>query len=735
MLVDRDGSLWIIRNYNVEHRWLGAPGDSSSPTSSGTLTEAASLSGAPGPLLQDREGHIWVGTLGGLDQFRATKLTSVAPAPMVFPALAPAPDGAVWIGSEEQPLMKVGAGAEVLPAVTSKIETIYREPDGVIWFGDAAGLWRLRAGKLQKVAMPEGTLQQKIQAITRDGGGDLWLSVIRRGVYQLTGGRWIPFGDRAELPREPAWVMRTDRTGRTWFGYMRSRLALVHADTTRLYTHADGLDVGNVRAICPHGDGIWIGGEAGLVLFDGRRFHPIGRSDGSPFRGVTGVLERATGELWLQTADGIVRIPAAEIPRGAINSSVAVRYDLLDSRDGLVGAGQDIRPQPNIIEGTDGRLWFATASQVTWLDPDAVPRNPLPPPVVIRGLRAGGHRYPASGQVVLPVHTTRVTLDYSALSLGIPERVRFRYRLVGIGEPWQTDGNRGASYNNLDPGSYRFEVTAANEDGVWNTTGASLSFVIPPSVTQSRWFLAVWIFLFGALAWLAYLLRMRQVAHALRTRFEVALAERSRIGQELHDTLLQGFAGVTLQLKAAQLALPEQPDVAAETLARVQRLAGEALREARESVWDMRAPELDEGDLAEVLQASAEAATTGTDTEVRVTTGGRRRRLPRAAEVVAFRIGREAIANTVQHAAARVLEIELDFGATMLNLEVRDDGLGLTDGTPTTRSGHFGISGMRERARRAGGTLEVRSRLEGGTVVTLQLPVADGDSGKPSRSA
>ena len=179
---------------------------------------------------------------------------------------------------------------------------------------------------------------------------------------------------------------------------------------------------------------------------------------------------------------------------------------------------------------------------------------------MIRRLTADNKPYPIGPRLRLPVHTTSLRIDYTALSLSVPERVRFRYQLVGSDAGWQdVGGRREAFYTNLRPGSYQFLVIAANDDGVWNQVGAGLDFTIPPSFTQSRWFLAVWVAGLAALVWLAYLARMRQVAGGLRLRYQAALAERSRIAQELHDTLLQGFTGITMQLRAIERTLTRRP--------------------------------------------------------------------------------------------------------------------------------------------------------------------------------
>ena len=311
------------------------------------------------------------------------------------------------------------------------------------------------------------------------------------------------------------------------------------------------------------------------------------------------------------------------------------------------------------------------------------------------------------------------------MSLSIPERVRFRYQLVGSDSGWQdAGGRREAFYTNLKPGSYRFRVIASNEDGVWNEAGAAFDFTIPPSFTQSRWFVAVWIVALSLLIWLAYLGRMRQVAGGLQVRYQAALAERTRIAQELHDTLLQGFTGITLQLRAIERMLARQPKESAEALKSVLASADTALRYARHMIWDMRAVELEGRDLAEALEMAARQAMAGSSAQFVFTVHGDRRQLPLAVETTALRIGREAVLNAVKHAAPRKVEVSLEYGPRSLTLRVADDGTGIRPGAMDAAAAgeHLGIAGMRDRAQRAGGTLDIASEPGRGTTVTASLP-------------
>ena len=223
------------------------------------------------------------------------------------------------------------------------------------------------------------------------------------------------------------------------------------------------------------------------------------------------------------------------------------------------------------------------------------------------------------------------------------------------------------------------------------------------------------------------MVRMRQVAGAFRLQYQAALAERTRIAQELHDTLLQGFTGITLQLRAIERMLVQRPKESAEALKNVLASADTALRDARHMIWDMRAVELEGQDLAEALETAARQAMADSSAELVFTVQGDRRRLPLAVETTALRIGREAVINAVKHAAPRTVEVNLEYGPRSVTLRVVDDGTGIPPGAMDAAAAgeHLGIAGMRDRAQRAGGTLDITSEPGHGTTVSAMLPFAD----------
>jgi signal transduction histidine kinase len=442
---------------------------------------------------------------------------------------------------------------------------------------------------------------------------------------------------------------------------------------------------------------------------------------GGALHSVTGIVASADGALWLNSDEGVIRVPAAELRRAFRDPTYRPRDERFGLPDGLEGAAVHIRPLGTAVAGTDGRLWFTTQTSVAWIDPRSIPRNALTPPVHIGGLSAAGRVYAATGPVTLPRRTTALSIAYTALSLAVPERVRFRYRLLGLDTTWQDAGaRREAFYTNLGPGAYRFQVVAANDDGVWNTTGASLAVVIPPAFVQTDAFRALCAAAAGLAVWGLAVWRQRRAVAATRARSEAAFAERMRVARELHDTLLTDVAGIRMQLDAATRAAGPA-GVAGAVVAAIRDQAGQALVNARRAVVDMRAPGDGARPVAEQVAAAARRTFAGTDVDARVEHRGRVRRYPPAVEAEVLRIAGEAMANARAHADCRTVRVACGYGRRELRLEVRDDGRGF-DPARAAPDGHFGLVGLRERAGTLGGQLTVESAPGRGTAVLVVIP-------------
>ncbi len=681
--------------------------------------------------LEDREGNIWFGTSGGLDRFRSAAIVRAAMPPRSeFLSLAAGESGSMWIGTDNAGVFH--AAQSITPVMTPPggILCIYRDPDGVLWLGGDGHLWRSEGDHFIQVALPADIVGpiSDVQAITRDHDGGLWVSFASNGLYRLWKGSWSAYGNQPALLRLIPMAATTDSAGRVWLGYAGSRVTLIDGATVRTFSAADGLQVGNVLTVATRGDDIWVGGELGLAHFENGRFRSIDTRGGRPLASVSGIVETGNGDLWVDESDGVMHITANELHRSRTDPGYRVRNETFNFQDGLPGTLQGARPLPTAAEGSDGRLWFATSMGVAWVDPARIPRNTAVPPVWIQAVTADGHRHAAEhgSPIQLPARTTNLQIEYTGLSLQIPERVHFRYQLEGADPEWQDAGTRRvAFYTNLGPGHYQFRVIASNNDGIWNEIGDTLEVTIPPTFVQTNWFLALCGLGVAATLCLLYLLRLRQMTARVRGRLEERLQERERIARELHDTLLQGMQGLILRFHAlSQRAGVDKPERAAmkDALDGAQR----ALVDARDRVTGLRESTVTTPGLFESLTRLGESLAHDHVSALQATIQGKPITLHPVVYEEVQRIGAEALANAFRHAEASRVELDISFDRAELRLRVRDDGCGFELATlhAANRQGHWGMTGMRERARRIRGRIDIWSRPGAGTEIDLRIPAA-----------
>lgn len=732
VLVGRDSSVWISTSNGVERNVIQTDSHGRvSLRSSDRFTNSGGLSGSLATsMLTDREGNVWLGTEGGLDRFRRPKLSSVElPLKFASPALVPGDSGDLWIGNTIGETRHFFGSPREGIQTTRNVQATFREPSGVIWFGSEDGkIWHLSPQGIGEDTGPPETAGAPIQALAIDNGGDLWISVPRRSkLFRRRGGTWRAFGDLVDLPRSAVIRMARDSIGALWFGYPDNRIARLSHDSVQVFDARDGIAIGNVTAVEVTRGHVWLGGDGGVMRKDGARFVAVNGESGSPFRGVTGIVERSNGELWLNGSDGVTRIAATDLEADRQQVSTGVHFERFDTRDGLDGVAAQLRPLPTALTTPDGSIWFTTSRSVERIDPLHIRRNLLPPPVHIRGVLAAGVNYEAADSVRLPASISSVQIRYTATSLSVPDRVSFRYRLTGSDVEWQDVGaRREAFYTNLRPGTYTFRVIAANDDGVWNELGAATTITIPPTFLQTPAFLVLCCVAVGLLGVAGYRARVRAVAGALQQQYEVRLAERTRIAQDLHDTILQGFTGITLQLQGMKRSISSSQANASATLERILTEADAALHDARHAVWEMRSPELQRLDLVDALTASTTTVVTGSGVALHIAVTGSRRRLPASVDISLLRIGREAVINAMQHAKPQNLTLTFTFEPASVALCVADDGIGidLTEAATAASRGHWGLSGMRDRAARHGGALTIERGPDGGTSVHVSIPLS-----------
>jgi signal transduction histidine kinase len=740
-LFDRDGSLWMVGflkgvgRLRFPERLVNRTVTLDSPEVEWFTQKDGLTDNTMNDIFEDREGNIWATSNTGVNRFRYSRLVPVKlPAPSRYATLIPGNHGDVWVGSDVlAPFRDIRRDEFMASRARGRVSSAYQGSENTVWWGGIAGIWRQQNDRFDFFPQPPRLPSDWIwEVFPDDRNGGLWVASGDFGLIHFKDGEWtfpqLPEG----LPNLIPSASFEETAGRTWLGYDDDQVFLLTREEVRKYSRPDGLDIGRIRVIRGHGSQMFFGGELGLAIFQDGRFTTIHRFEERPLGAVMGIVEAADGSVWLNEQHGILRILPSDVLQLAKDPNHVVAPEVYDFLDGLPGAAQTQFRSSTAIQASDGRLWFATDNGLAWVDPAHMRTNTVPPSVAITALRTESKKYAVSEALRLPKGTTGLRIEYTALSFSIPERVRFKYKLAGVEQDWHDAGNRHeAVYNNLGPGRYEFRVMAANNDGVWNEAGALIDFSIAPAFYQTTWFRLLYVAAFLALLWAVYQLRLHRLQREYEVGLEERVGERTRIARELHDTLLQSFHGTLMRLQAVSNELAEgqtkqELDGAIEG-------AAQAITEGRDAVQGLRASAVERNDLAPALGSLGKelAAAESRPAEFTMQIEGVPRDLHPILRDEVYRVAGEALRNAFRHADARRIEVEMRYDERQFRLRVRDDGKGIDPKLlgEGGRAGHFGLRGMRERAKRIGGELTVWSSdprtkdgVESGTEVELKIP-------------
>ena len=724
LLADREGALWIGTPGGVA-RWQN--GKLETFTSANGLSSNLVLS-----MFEDREGSIWIGTeAGGLNQLKSKKFKTFTtreglPSDLVKTVYQDA-QGGIWIGSNGGGLTlfkdgkfttwttKDGLSSDVVLSLAG-------DKEGTIWVGTPDGLNRFRDGNFQLFTFADGLSNDLIRSVFVDRSGVLWVGT-RDGLNVLRGKEFTTYSTQDGLANNFIGAIYEDSKGNLWVGTLGG-LSRIKDGKFQTFTIKDGLSSNTVISLYEDASGdLWIGTNGGgLNRLRGDKFVSFTSGKGLSADVIYRILEDKQQNLWCSSNKGIFRVNKAELEKAASDANCNVNPVFYGPADGTLTREASGGGHPAGWQTSDGRMWFATIKGLAVIDPQHIPLNTTPPPIAIEQLVVDNKAAALNQEVSLSPGTSRLDFYYTALSFIAPENVRFKYKLEGFDDNWIDAGSRRvASYTNLRPGNYKFRVIAANNDGVWNESGAAVDFYLQPRFYQTYWFYILCALLLAAAGWLLYRMRVRRMA----LEFRAVLSERNRIAREIHDNLAQDILGISVQLELVARLMPAAAEAAKGHLDRARLLVRNSMTEARRYVWDLRSQELHKKDLPAALRdtTSRLTADTGIDAVVEVT--GPPQPLPVAVETNLLRIGQEAVNNAVKHAQAKRIDVGLNFDAHNVQLSVRDDGRGFNP-NDQIGDGHFGLIGMRERAEQIGGVLTIESAVERGTQILVTIGLEKG---------
>jgi ligand-binding sensor domain-containing protein/signal transduction histidine kinase len=691
--VDLDGDIWFGGSRGVER------------LRNGMFTTYSTSDGLPsngiGSVEADSTGRIWFAPLsGGLYWMRDEQVGQITLDGLEHDVVysISSGDGEVCVGRQRGGLTVLTAKGDSFTARTytqadglaqNNVYSVHRDRDGTIWAGTvSAGGSRLNGGKFTNYSESDGLPSNTVNSIVEGFDGTIWLAT-PSGLASFANGHWTNYTSFAD----GHWTNHTASNG-----HPPTIIRTIFEDTKHV---------------------LWIFTADGLAYMSSGKMEIPERLPEALREQIFGVAEDGMGSLWFTTSDHVLRVNRDRLLSGSLSDTDVQSYGIDDGLQAAESEGRD----RTVVADSEGRIWISRKSGLSLADPIVISKNAIPVAVRIESMSAGGSHVGTQNPIKVPAGIQSITFNYGSTNLAVRERVRFRYKLDGSDQGWSdTVASRQVVYRNLGPGTYLFRIVASNSIGLWNGPETSVTFVIEPAFWQMWWF-RVACLLAACLTVLAiYRLRIHQLTKRLNVGFQERLAERTRIAQELHDTLLQGVLSATFQLDVAEDQLPEDSPTKP-ILKRVLQLMGTVTEEGRNALRGLRTTESDNQSLETAFSRMRQEFPLNGKTDYRVIVDSVTRPIRPLIRDEVYRIGREALLNAFMHAHANRIEIEIEYASRQLRVLVRDDGRGIDPKVVYSgREGHWGLVGMRERSKRIGAHLRLRSRIGAGTEVELTVP-------------
>ena len=491
---DLEGNL-VVGTLGGGVWWYDAEGKASCLSTNQGLSSNYILS-----LHVDRDDTLWVGTDGGglnrvkrqffdlLEESRGSAVRSVCEDDR----------GGLWIG-----LNAIGLNANGVDywkggvrqrfgssegLLNSSVWAVFADQKHQVWAGTWDGLYQFRNDRFQRVNAPE-VVRAVVLAIHQDRSGLLWFGT-RGGLVRRDEREWRRFTTRDGLTSNEVPAIADDADGSLWIGTRGGGLNRLRDGQFTSFRQKDGLPIEDISSLTVDQEGVlWVGTDGGgLARFHGGSWTRYTTREGLISNRIGYLIEDGQNNLWIGSIAGLMRVPKKALNDFALGLTTFIPCHAYGKPDRLPTSECTLGSQPGACRTRDGKLWFPTIMGLVSVNPSQLRLNTNPPPVMIESVLSAGLEQNTNNlrtgwlpTVTLPANQEGLEIRYTSLNLANPDRARFRYRLADHEKAWVEAGNsRVARYSKLPPGNYRFQVTACNEDGVWNKAGSELSVVVLP---------------------------------------------------------------------------------------------------------------------------------------------------------------------------------------------------------------------------------------------------------------
>ncbi len=725
---DRDGGLWLGTSTRGLYRMVG-----------GTFHSIATSDRSITSVTEDREGNLWVATAGGgVDRlnptFTAFYNTASGLSEDVSDAICGDRHGTVWFANRSGGVARMTNGVVSLVPFPGgrrlSAQAILADDQDRIWVGAESGLFRFPEDHPEALETMNPSVQ-RIHVLFLSRNGDVWVAAEPASLGRFHDGQYQAFSETDGFLGQRVRAMVQDAAGTVWIGTEDGELYSWADDRFTRFTKADGLSGMPVRALLADADGLWLGTVGGgLTRLAHGRFQTISAADGLPDDVITQILEDDHGRFWCGTRRGIFNIRKRDLLDFFAGRNPEVNVVTFGKSDELSQAYcLASECQPNTWKGRDGQLWFVTQQGVLDLDADAFKPNPLPPPVLVEGLKVNDQWLATTGTVRVAPCPRKLEFQFAALSYAAPSKVRFKYKLDGVDSIWNEAAQGDAVYAGLPPGRYRLQVTACNNDGVWDRRGARLPFVVLPAWWQTWWFRGAALLIFAGIVsaggrywanrrWQLKLERMEQQQAVER--------DRTRIARDIHDDLGAGLTQITLLCELGR----REPTEATTQLERISDSARQLTRDMDEIVWAVDPQHDTFAGLMDYLSAFTEdyLRVAGIRCRMDLPPGYPVARVDAEMRHNLFLALKEMLNNVVKHAHASEVWLRLRLDRKSFTLIVEDNGQGVQAANGSTANGATsricsgaGLPNLQKRLAAIGGQCRVHSSPGRGTRVEMTL--------------
>jgi ligand-binding sensor domain-containing protein/signal transduction histidine kinase len=753
-----DGSIWAGSIVGLERLDPGAT----------QFRKTAPRNCSVKTLVLDSAQNLWVGTTTGLILYRDGRSTLFT-APDALPdnqvsAVLEDSEHNLWFGTGNGLLRWSPTAVSTIHTAAKgaddNLRTVYRDAQGSIWVTAASGrIYELRDGRLAPVRLPAAAEGFPVRTVFLDSAGRFWIGTDGLGVLSIDHGKVTRYASSNGGPSNGfSTAFCEDRQGAIWIGTEGGLARFTGAlPLTRYHPLRNefgpgfrGLPYATIRALLVDRTGdLWIGTDGGLSRFHAGAFAFDPVIEQLRNRKVWAIHEDAQGGIWLGTrGDGLFRILDGKLTRFTTANGLPSNYiyQVLGNGRGtlwlaspsgiftthrpgpgetrLYGAFDGIEAgqlagsvQPAGAISPTGDLWFPGTAGLVHLEPGRLAPMKAPP-VLIEEVIADGRQVPVHAALELGPGNGELEIRYTAVRLGSPEGIRFRYRLEGSDSDWvEAVHERFAHYTNLGPGLYTFDVQAYDSSAPGRTTEASLRIRWKPHFYQAWWFFALLAAGAVTAGWQFHEARVQQERLA-----SAVLEERNRLAREMHDTLVQGCVGAFTMLDAAGSVQEQSPGRAWELVERAREQVQTTIDEARQAIWNLRTRSVE--NFGARLTELAHSMSHDSVIAIRLHMRGRPGRLATSTEDNLLLVAGEALLNALRHASPTRIDLDLRYSRDSLELKIIDNGCGFGPGVLDHHGGkHYGLIGMRERAESLGGSLYVTSASRKGTTVGLKIPI------------